>query len=102
MNRGTDRDGTGALERRGYRVEGRVQGVGFRWWTHREATRLGLRGVVRNLDDGSVEVMAEGSPDALERLEQSLRRGPPLSLVERLESIVCRLPERVTDFTIDR
>lgn len=88
--------------RSGYRVHGRVQGVGFRWWTQKEATRLGLVGVVRNMDDGTVEVMAEGSADALQRLETSLRRGPPLSMVERLESIPCRLPDRVSGFTIDR
>ena len=41
-------------------LEGRVQGVGFRWWTRREATALGLRGTVRNLDDGSVEVHVAG------------------------------------------
>lgn len=90
------------IERRGYRVHGRVQGVGFRWWTEREATRLGLAGVVRNLEDGCVEVMVEGPAEVIETFERSLRRGPPLSLVERLESIPCRLPEQVTEFTIDR
>lgn len=97
-----DSDGVPDIERRGYRVHGRVQGVGFRWWTHREANRLGLRGLVRNVQDGTVEVMVEGSPGTLGRLEQALRRGPPLSLVERLEPIPCRLPDRVTEFTIDR
>lgn len=66
-------------------VHGRVQGVGFRWWTHREAERLGVAGTVRNLADGTVEVLAFGSPDQIERLQRGLWRGPPLSEVERIE-----------------
>jgi acylphosphatase len=57
-------------------VAGRVQGVGFRWFVLRCAEQLGLTGWVRNLADGSVEVAARGSPDALQRLEADLRRGP--------------------------
>lgn len=60
----------------GFRVEGRVQGVGFRWWTAREAKRLGLRGFVRNRGDGSVEVCAWGRPEVLDRLSERLKRGP--------------------------
>jgi acylphosphatase len=66
-------------------IHGRVQGVGFRWWTHREAARLGVAGTVRNQGDGTVEVLAFGSPDQIERLERGLWRGPPLSEVERIE-----------------
>ena len=65
------------VERVFFRVEGRVQGVGFRWWTSREACVLGLRGYVRNLEDGSVEVGAEGRPGILARLEDRLGEGPP-------------------------
>jgi len=64
---------------------GRVQGVGFRWWVWREATRLGLRGLARNLRDGSVEVVAEGSDGALMDLERLLAQGPPAAQVERVE-----------------
>ena len=49
-------------------VEGRVQGVGFRWWTRREAGALGLSGSATNLPDGRVEVIAEGPRDACEAL----------------------------------
>ena len=59
-----------------YRVTGRVQGVGFRWWTQQQAKRLGLRGYVRNLADGSVEVQASGSKESLEQLRTLLLRGP--------------------------
>src|SRR6266550_3326620 len=53
-------------------VHGHVQGVGFRWWVWRQATRLGLRGLARNLRDGSVEVIAEGSDSGLADLERAL------------------------------
>ena len=66
-------------------AHGRVQGVGYRWFVWREAERLGLRGVVRNLPDGSVEVTAEGVDDALARLEQALARGPSVARVDRVD-----------------
>lgn len=64
-------------------LEGRVQGVGFRWWTLREARRLGLRGTVRNRPDGAVEVHAAGSAADLADFFAALRRGPPGAVVER-------------------
>ncbi len=66
----------GAGEWRGFRVEGRVQGVGFRWWTVREAGKAGIRGWVRNLGDGSVEVLAWAPPRVLEQLGERLHEGP--------------------------
>ena len=66
-------------------VHGHVQGVGFRWWVWRHATRLGLRGLARNLRDGSVEVIADGSESALAELERALAQGPPAAQVERVE-----------------
>jgi len=59
------------------RVRGVVQGVGYRWSTVRAAEPLGLRGWVRNLPDGSVEILAEGPPDALAALERWAHQGPP-------------------------
>ncbi|WP_026119677.1 acylphosphatase [Nocardiopsis ganjiahuensis] len=56
-------------------VRGRVQGVGFRWWTRSRALELGLRGAATNLDDGRVEVVAEGSRESCERLLGHLRSG---------------------------
>jgi acylphosphatase len=63
------------------RIEGRVQGVGFRWWTVREAQRLGLCGWARNRADGSVEVLAIGEAAAIDALEQACRRGPSAAAV---------------------
>lgn len=66
-------------------VHGRVQGVGFRWFVWQAAGRLGLRGLARNLPDGSVEVVAEGPSNALEELAQALARGPATARVERVD-----------------
>jgi acylphosphatase len=65
-------------------IQGRVQGVGFRWFVHREASELDLRGWVRNTEDGDVEVVASGSAEDLAELRTSLRRGPRGSRVDRL------------------
>ena len=73
--------------RRGFRVVGRVQGVGFRWWTQRLATRLGVVGWVRNDPDGSVVVQGEASAQALERMEEGLGDGPAGSRVDSVERI---------------
>lgn len=68
-------------------IEGRVQGVGFRWWTRRQATSLGLRGTVRNLVDGAVEVQVAGPADPVANLLATLRRGPHGALVTRVSSV---------------
>ena len=62
-------------------VHGRVQGVGFRWSTVREARSLGLSGAVANRPDGTVEVIAEGDTTRLARLITWLEKGPPGSRV---------------------
>jgi acylphosphatase len=66
-------------------VTGVVQGVGFRWFVARQAETLGLRGWVRNLVDGSVEVVAAGEEAQVDVLHQRLAAGPRLSRVERVE-----------------
>jgi acylphosphatase len=70
---------------RHYLVTGRVQGVGFRYFTWTEAVREGLHGWVRNAAAGGVEIAAEGDREALDRFERAVRRGPPLARVELVE-----------------
>ena len=65
------------MPERSFHVQGRVQGVGFRWWTRAQARRLGLRGTVRNREDGSVEIRAHGSDAQLADLRRILSEGPP-------------------------
>jgi acylphosphatase len=67
-------------------VRGRVQGVGFRYFVLQHARALGLTGHTRNLDDGSVEVYAEGARPALEALRRELRRGPSAASVTQVEA----------------
>jgi len=70
------------LQTRRYVVTGRVQGVGFRWYVEREAAQLDLKGWVRNRDDGSVEVMATGTPEQLRSLRARLQEGPRAARVD--------------------
>lgn len=67
---------------RHFLVKGRVQGVGFRWFVHREAAALSLRGWVRNTEDGHVEVLAAGDPESLADLAVALRKGSRGSRVD--------------------
>lgn len=66
-------------------VSGKVQGVFFRASTREQAERLQLRGHARNLADGRVEVLAAGSPDAIDALERWLHHGPPHARVDGVE-----------------
>jgi acylphosphatase len=70
---------------RQFLVTGRVQGVGFRFFTRALAAREGVHGWVRNLDDGRVEISAEGEAEALERFERSIRQGPRGSRIDQVE-----------------
>lgn len=65
-------------------LSGRVQGVGFRYFALDAARREGLTGYVTNRADGSVEAVAEGESESIERFERSLRQGPSRSRVEQV------------------
>ena len=70
---------------RAFRITGRVQGVFFRVWTRDAALELGLRGMVRNHNDGSVEAWALGSSKVLDAFELRLWEGPAAASVEGVE-----------------
>jgi acylphosphatase len=82
-------------------VRGRVQGVGFRWHAAETARALGLVGWVRNLPDGRVEALAQGTPAALADFAAWLRRGPPHAHVQGLE-LHAEAPGTHTAFEIRR
>jgi acylphosphatase len=68
-------------------ITGRVQGVGFRDWTCRQARRHGMRGWVRNRVDGSVEALLIGEADAVEAMAEACRQGPGLARVASVSRI---------------
>jgi acylphosphatase len=72
---------------RRFLVFGKVQGVYFRHSARLEAKRLGLRGIARNLPDGSVEVLAHGETAAVEELRLWLQRGPAQARVDEVREI---------------
>lgn len=84
------------------RVTGRVQGVGFRYWTLEEATRLGLKGWVRNEPDGSVRALIAGSHDAVALMLEAFRQGPSGAEVGHVETAPVDPSNWPTDFRINR
>ena len=85
-----------------FRVTGRVQGVGFRWWTRLQARELGISGTVKNASDGSVEVQARGEAAALDELRRRLSSGPPSAHVDSVEPIDVDPSASGEDFKIAR
>jgi acylphosphatase len=81
-------------------VRGRVQGVGFRAGTRRKALQLGLMGSARNLGDGSVEVIAQGEPLAIESLALWLERGPPHARVDAVHRTELGAQAPLSDFDL--
>ncbi|MGB8957427.1 MAG: acylphosphatase [Candidatus Aminicenantales bacterium] len=82
-------------------IDGRVQGVAYRFYAEKHAARFGITGWVRNLEDGRVEVLAEGSSDDLAAFLERLKAGPSLARVEGFD--VRREPPtgEFRDFRID-
>jgi len=66
-------------------ISGRVQGVGFRYFTEAIASREGVDGWVSNRPDGCVEALVEGESEAVDRVERAIRHGPPGARVEEVE-----------------
>ena len=71
---------------RRFTISGRVQGVGFRYFTQDAARREGVTGFVRNLPDGRVEAVVEGDAEAVTRVERAIRSGPGGARVEHVEA----------------
>ena len=82
---------------RRYRIRGRVQGVGYRYFTQRIALGLGVRGWVRNLPDGDVEVHAEAAEAVLRDFRAELERGPSHSEVDEVIETAGAVYDRAAD-----
>ena len=90
------------LDARLFTVSGMVQGVGFRFFVERVAARLDLRGYVKNLRDGRVEVYAIGAQEQIAQLAQELARGPRAASVSGVtQEKVALLPRYARDFSIE-
>jgi acylphosphatase len=87
-------------EARRYIISGRVQGVGFRYFTQAAAAREAVSGWVENQADGRVAIHAEGDAEALERFERDIRRGPRGARVEHVEIASTTADARNTRFSI--
>jgi len=73
---------------RRFLLQGRVQGVGFRYFACTQAERLGVRGWVRNLPDGNVEIHAETDPEILDEFSRLIRSGPRMAHVVDMSTAV--------------
>jgi len=81
-------------------VKGRVQGVGFRYFAIRAAAGCGVVGTVRNMPDGSVEAIAEGSDDAIEEFRRELARGPSYAHVTTVDETPLQPTGRYRGFNV--
>ncbi len=86
---------------RRYIVRGRVQGVGYRWFVDHEARELGLAGWVRNNFDGTVEVLAMGSPEQHAALRGKLHAGPRAARVDEVKELPAEPVAGLTTFRIE-
>ena len=87
---------------RKYVISGDVQGVGFRYFTQRAAARHQVVGYVRNLPDGNVEAIAEGSPESVEGFKHDISTGPAHARVEKVEEISLEPTGHYPAFRIER
>lgn len=81
-------------------ITGRVQGVGFRWFTEREAQKLNVTGHVRNLPDGGVEVFAQGEAPGLGAFLARLEAGPSSSRVDEIDVKPVEIDPQVSRFEV--
>ena len=78
-----------------------MQGVGFRWFVEREANALGVAGWVRNNEDSTVELIAQGTDEQLTALRSKLEQGPRASRVDAVEETVVEMEEGRVQFRIE-
>ncbi len=84
-----------------FKIYGRVQGVGFRYFTLQKANLLDIKGFVKNMPDGSVYVLAQGDDEKIEIFKNYLKRGPSFSHVKKIVSEVVDLNSQYKNFNIE-
>lgn len=82
------------------RIHGKVQGVGYRFYATRVARRLGLKGWIQNLRDGSVEALVEGEPTAIDEWIDDVREGPRYAEVTQIDQEVREYSGKLGDFDV--
>ena len=84
-------------------ISGRVQGVGFRYFTYRSAKELGVKGWVQNLQDGTVEAVLSGPSEDVGKMMDELQEGPPSARVQNIEEVDGQInSDSFKDFSIRR
>ena len=83
-------------------IKGKVQGVFFRWWTQRQAEKLGLTGWVRNLPDGRVEAVFEGPTEKIEQMIERCKKGSAGAQIEKVEIEKRKASGVFSEFEIER
>jgi acylphosphatase len=87
-------------EQRHLRIHGKVQGVGYRFFATRVARRLGLKGWIQNMRDGSVEALVEGDKKDIDRWIEELKEGPRYAEVTKIDSESKEYSGRLPDFDV--
>lgn len=88
------------MQAKKYIISGRVQGVGYRYWAQREGSRLRVKGYVKNLYNGDVEVYAIGDEKTLSNFKEILKEGPPSAMVLRIEEFNMPIDNSYRSFEI--
>ena len=87
---------------RKFLISGEVQGVGYRYFAQRSSAKHQVRGYVKNLEDGRVEVLVEGNAKAVEEFRHDLAAGPAYSRVGQIEELVIEPSGLYSTFRIER
>jgi acylphosphatase len=83
------------------RIHGKVQGVGYRFFATRVARRLGLKGIIQNLRDGSVEAKVEGDQEKIDEWIEQLREGPRYAEITRIDQETREFTGTLADFDVE-
>ena len=89
-----------AREQRVIRIHGKVQGVGYRYFATRVARKLGLKGIIRNNRDGTVDAVVEGEKDVIDDWIEELKEGPRYAEVTKIDQETKDFTGRLGDFDV--